>query len=126
MPVEKWSDSIVVVHLADDPQFSDDIDAVERLGPPTCSGAGGSGAGGSGAGCNAVLDFAAVHFLNSSNLASLLRLRRHLEERRAKMILCNIANTVWGTLLLTGLDKILQISENVPTALATLQVGESA
>jgi anti-anti-sigma factor len=116
MPVEKWSDSIVVVHLADDPQFSDDIEAVERLGPPTCS----------GVGCSAVLDFAAVHFLNSSNLASLLRLRRHLEQRQAKMIVCNIANTVWGTLLLTGLDKILQISENVPTALATLQVEESA
>jgi len=115
MPVEKWSDSIVVVHLGDDPQFSDDIEAVERLGPPACSAA-----------CSAVLDFAAVHFLNSSNLASLLRLRRHLGERQAKMIVCNIANPVWGTLLLTGLDKILQISENVPTALATLQVGESA
>jgi anti-anti-sigma factor len=110
MPVEKWSDSIVVVHLADDPQFSDDIEAVERLGLPASS---------------AVLDFAAVHFLNSSNLASLLRLRRHLGERQAKMIVCNIANPVWGTLLLTGLDKILQISENVPTALATLQVGET-
>jgi anti-anti-sigma factor len=108
MPVEKWSDSIVVVHLADDPQFSEDIEAVERLGPPPCS---------------AVLDFAAVHFLNSSNLASLLRLRRQLGEHQAKMILCNISNPVWGTLLLTGLDKILQISENVPTALATLQVG---
>ena len=110
MPVEKWSDSIVVVHLADDPQFSDDIEAVERLGPGASS---------------AVLDFAAVHFLNSSNLASLLRLRRHLGERQARMIVCNIANPVWGTLLLTGLDKILQISENVPTALATLQVGET-
>jgi anti-anti-sigma factor len=110
MPVEKWSDSIIVVHLADDPQFSEDIDAVERIGPPSPS---------------AVLDFAAVHFLNSSNLASLLRLRRHLGERQAKMIVCNVANPVWGTLLLTGLDKILQISENVPTALATLQVGET-
>ena len=107
MPVEKWSDSIAVAHLADDPQFSEDMEAIEQLSPPCHSG---------------VLDFSAVHFVNSSNIARLLRLRRHIHAQNGKLILCNLGTEVWGTLLMTGLDKIFDFSENVPTALATIQM----
>jgi anti-anti-sigma factor len=108
MPIEKWSDSVIVVHVADDPQFSEDLSAAERQSPA----------------CNAVLDFAAVHYINSSCIAKLLRLRRHLlSQKNAKLILCNLSNQVWGTMLVTGLDKIFEVSENVPTALATLQMA---
>jgi hypothetical protein len=30
MPVERWSDDVVVLHLADDPQFTDDLDALDQ------------------------------------------------------------------------------------------------
>ena len=59
MPIEKWSDSVAVAHLGDDPQFSEDLENAARLEPP---------------GLNCVLDFSAVHFVNSSNIAALLRL----------------------------------------------------
>jgi anti-anti-sigma factor len=114
MPIEKWSDSIIVVHVADDPQFTEDIESAEKN---------------SGAGCSAVLDFAAVHFVNSSNIARLLRLRRHQLSHNARLIICNLNNQIWSALLITGLDKIFEFSENVPTALATLQMenpGKSA
>ena len=108
MPIEKWSESTVVVHVGDDPQFSEDMAAAQRTGPPPC---------------NAVLDFGMVHFVNSSNIAQLLRLRRHLIGSDAKLLLCSVSTSVWGVFMVTGLDKIFEFSENVPTALATLQMN---
>jgi anti-anti-sigma factor len=108
MPVEKWSDTVYLVHLADDPQFTDDLEDLEQA--LTSSGA------------NAVLDFAPVQSINSSNLARLLKLRKQQVQRNGKMILCNVANNVHHTFLVTGLDNVFELSENVATALATLQM----
>jgi anti-anti-sigma factor len=107
MAVEKWSDSIVLAHLGSDPHFSEEIDTAMSMVPPCTS---------------AVLDFSAVHFVNSSNIAELLRLRHRVGERGGKLILCNIGKTIWSTFLITGLDKIFDIGEDVPTALAAIQI----
>jgi len=109
MPLEKWSDSVIVVHLADDPQFSEEIDGIHALTPPPA---------------NCVLDFASLHYVNSSNIASLLRLRRELYDRKGKLILCGVSSQIWTTFLITGLDKIFVFTENVPTALATIQLDQ--
>jgi len=107
MAVEKWSDSIVLAHLGSDPSFSDEIDTIMTMVPP-CS--------------SAVLDLAAVHYVNSSNIAQLLRLRHRVGQRSGKLILCNIGKPIWSTFLVTGLDKIFEIGEDVPTALAAIQI----
>ena len=109
MPLEKWSDSIIVVHLADDPQFTEEIDGIHALTPPPQ---------------NCVLDFSAIHYVNSSNIASLLRLRREFAERGGKLLFCSVSSQVWTTFLVTGLDKLFEFSENVPTGLATIQLDE--
>jgi anti-anti-sigma factor len=109
MPIEKWSDQVSVVHLADDPQFTDDLEGLEhRLGQGKS---------------DVVLDFAAVHFINSSNLARMLKLRKKMNSDGSRLMLCNVSTQVWGAFLVTGLDKIFEFSDNVPTALATLQIG---
>jgi anti-anti-sigma factor len=110
MPLEKWSDDVAVVHLADDPQYSEDMDALERA----VKSAGVK---------QAVLDFQQVRALNSSNLGRLIQLRKQLVEKGGKAVLCSIPNSVWGTFLVTGIDKLFTCSDNVPTALATLQLG---
>ena len=107
MPIEKWSDKIVVVHLADDPQFTDDMESL--AGPirrDQCI----------------VLDFGGVHYINSSNISRLLRLRKTFITTEARMIICAMNTQVWSVFLTTGLDKIFEFSDNVPTALATLQM----
>ena len=108
MPVEKWSDTVVVAHLADDPQFSEDVLSVEEETNPGKK--------------DAVLDLAAVHFLNSSNLARLLKLRKQMITADRRLMLCGISNQVWSAFLVTGLDKVFEFSANVTTALATLQM----
>jgi anti-anti-sigma factor len=109
MPVEKWSDNIVVAHLADDPQFSEDVLSVEEAINQNKK--------------HVVLDLAAVHFLNSSNLARLLKLRKQMMVNECRLMLCGISNPVWSAFLVTGLDKVFEFSANVTTALATLQMA---
>jgi anti-anti-sigma factor len=110
MPLEKWSENTVVVHLADDPQFTDDVEGVEQ-----CLTAQGR--------CDAVLDFGSVRFINSSNIARLLRLRNQMVQQDNRLVLCNVSTQVWSSFLITGLDKVFTFSDNVPTALATLQIA---
>ena len=107
MPIERWSEKIVVVHLADDPQFSEDVEGLAALIRQHAS---------------IVLDFAAVRYVNSSNISQLLKVRKQISTTDARLLLCNVSNQVWGVLLITGLDKVFEFSDNVPTALATLQM----
>jgi anti-anti-sigma factor len=109
MPIEKWSDKVNVLHLADDPQFSDDLASLEAQ--TTAKPA------------DAVLDFAAVHFINSSNIARLLRMRKLMITKDRRLMVCGVSTQVWGTFLVTGLDKVFSFSDNVTTALATLQMN---
>ena len=76
MPVEKWSDTVVVVHLGDDPQFTEDLECLEESMAHASK--------------DAVLDFSAVRFINSSNIARLLKLRQSVVERRtARVVWCD-------------------------------------
>ena len=108
MPIERWSDSVVVIHLADDPQFTEDLEALDN---EELSGR-----------IDAVLDMNGVHSINSSNIARLLRLRQFMLKNERRMVVCNIGAHVWSTLLVTGLDKVFEIAETVATALATIQL----
>jgi anti-anti-sigma factor len=96
-----------VAHLGTDPQFSEEIDGILALVPPCTS---------------AVLDFSAVHFVNSSNIAGLLRVRHRIVQRNGKLLLCNVSKQIWTTFLITGLDKLFELGEDVPTALASIQL----
>jgi anti-anti-sigma factor len=109
MPIEKWSEDVSVLHLADDPQFSDDMETLEQS---------------TAAVSRIVLDFAAVHFINSSNIAKLLRLRKRIVTQDGRLILSNVGTQVWSTFLITGLDKVFQFSDNVMTALLQLGAGQ--
>jgi anti-anti-sigma factor len=111
MPLEKWSDNTIIVHLADDPQFTDDLVGVEER------------VAANQGRFDAVLDFGSVRFVNSSNIARLLRLRNQMVQRDSRLVMCNLSTQVWSAFLITGLDKVFTFSDNVTTALATLQIA---
>ena len=58
------------------------------------------------------------------NLAALLTARELLEKSdpKQRLIICSVSDGIWTALLATGLDRIFAFSENVTTALATLQL----
>ena len=109
MSIQNWSDEITVVELADDPQFTDELGALtdQLEADPT----------------DVVLNFAAVSFINSSNVAKLLRLRKVMITNQKRLIFCDVNTHVWGVFLVTGLEKIFQFTNDIATALATLQMA---
>jgi len=108
MAIQNWSEDIRVVDLQDDPQFTDELtnlmDSLES-GP-----------------AHVVLNFGAVGFVNSSNVAKLLRLRKMMMSSKKKLMLCDVNTQVWGVFLVTGLEKIFDFTNDISTALATLQL----
>src|SRR5206468_3551764 len=117
MPIEKWSDRIVIVHLSADPHLGDDLQSAQDLVPAAISSAG-------GAGPDIVLDFSSVKYLNSSHIARLLKLRKAMIAAGNQLVLCAVDTQVWGAFLVTGLDKIFEFTDSVPTALAGLQISQ--
>ncbi len=111
MPTD-WSDDIVICDLADEPDLSEELsDLYTRLRESM-----------SGATPNVVLNLGGVTYLNSSNIAQLLRLRKQLIESGRKLKLCSATDAVWSIMLLTGLDKVFQFAPDKATAIASLQI----
>jgi anti-anti-sigma factor len=111
MAIQNWSDDIVVADLQDDPQFTDELSALmDKLEADPK---------------DVVLNFGAVGFVNSSNIAKLLRLRKLMISTDRKLVLCDVNTQVWGVLMVTGLDKIFDFTNDVATGLAMLQIGDA-
>ena len=112
MPLEKWSDDVYLVRLADDPHLTDELTGLEQaIGGKRYS---------------AVLDFTGVKFINSSNLAKMLKLRKQIVADNGRLVLCGLGDQVWGALLVTGLDKLFTLTDDVATGLAAVQMGSKA
>jgi anti-anti-sigma factor len=115
MPID-WSENIVVAELVDEPHLAEEFsDIFERLGK----------AGADGAMPHVVLNFSAVTFLNSSHIASLLRMRKRLAEKGRQLVLCSMGDDVWSVLVLTGLDKVFKYAPDPLTALAGIQIADA-
>ncbi|MBS3734043.1 MAG: STAS domain-containing protein [Phycisphaerae bacterium] len=112
MAIQNWSDEIIVVELGDDPQFSEDLmNLLSTLESRSC---------------DVVLNFAAVSFINSSNIAKLLRLRKQMIANQRRLVLCDVNTQVWGVFMVTGLDKIFEFINDISAALATVQIANGA
>jgi anti-anti-sigma factor len=111
-----WSDDILIADLADEPALSDELNEVieQTENPPE------------GRGGHVVLNFGDVSYINSSNIAQLLRLRKDLTARGKRLQVCNMSDEVWTVMLTTGLDKVLSFSPDTMTALASLQLEDES
>ena len=108
MPLENWSDSVVVVRLADATHIGEDLEALEAAANQRR--------------VHAVVDFSAVKMLNSSNLGKLIKIRRQMAAHDSRLVLCGTDDQVWGAFLVTNLDKLFEFASDVTTALTTLQL----
>ena len=110
MPVQDWSEDVLLVEFEDDPGFTDDVNAaleiVESQSPR-----------------DVVLSFSGITFLNSSNIAKLLKLRKVVSvSQDRKLVLCGIGTHIWGIFLVTGLDKVFEFADDVASGLAAVQI----
>lgn len=110
MSIESWSDNILVVELQDDPTFSDDVNALLEQVEQRKD-------------VDVVLNFGGVSYLNSSNIARLLKLRKALISHRRRLVLCGINTNVWGLFLVTGLDKVFDFADSIAMGLTSVQIA---
>lgn len=107
-----WSDDIAIIELADEPSLSDELTVLAkrlRDGPTT----------------HVVLNFAGVTYVNSSNLAQLLELKKIVGDTGRTLKLCSVVDQVWSVMLTTGLDKVFRFAPDPMTALAGLQLEDA-
>jgi anti-anti-sigma factor len=108
----EWSEDIVVCDLGEEPQLSEELsDLYHKLQETESAKL-----------PNLVLDLSGITYLNSSNIAQMLRLRKILIEGGKKMRICAVVDAVWSIMLLTGLDKVFHFSPDKSTAIASLQL----
>ncbi len=111
MAVQQWSESVILGELGDDPQFTDDLAAIlDQCSRDTRQ--------------DVLLNLGGVTYLNSSNIAQLLKLRKLVTlTNQRKLKLAAVSTQVWGVFLVTGLDRIFDFVDDVPSGLAALQLG---
>jgi anti-anti-sigma factor len=107
-----WSDSITIADLTDEPALSEElnnlVDAVRNAKEGKVP--------------HVVLNLAGVTYVNSSNLAQMLKLRKSLAERGRAMKLCSVSEEVWSVFQVTGLERVFRFAPDPMTALASLQI----
>lgn len=112
-----WADNIVIANLADEPALSDELSEIcERIektpkDEPVP---------------HAVMDFHEVSYVNSSNIAQLLRLRKNLDARGSQLVLCGVADEVMSVLVVTGLNKVFTFAPDMMTAIASIQIANTS
>ena len=110
MAIQQWSENIIVVDAQDDPQFSDDLESVISMIDDKND-------------LDVVVDLSALSYLNSSNIAKLLKLRKLIViSNGRKLRLCGLDTHVWGVFLVTGLDKVFEFADNLSVGLASVQI----
>ena len=110
MPIQEWSEQILLADLQDDPQLADDLHGLLETVEDRTD-------------VDVVLNFAQVGFVNSSNVSKLLRLRKAVTvNNQRKLKICGISTQVWGVFLVTGLDKVFDFADDVTSGLAGLQL----
>ncbi|MBL0927887.1 MAG: STAS domain-containing protein [Phycisphaerales bacterium] len=107
-----WSDDIVICDLADEPALSEELNDIYAKLRDTKP----------GTMPNLILNLGGVTYLNSSNIAQMLRLRKALIESDRRLKLCSVADPVWSIMLLTGLDKVFQFFPDKANAIAAMQM----
>lgn len=113
MALNQWNDDILILELMNEPDFSEDTDTfLTKLQNDGATYP------------HAVIDLQNVTNLNSSNLGALIEIKKSLKAKNRRMIICNISDSIWSTMLATGLDQVFEFIENTPVALASLTFEE--
>ena len=111
-----WSDNIIVCDLADEPSLSEELNGLlarlEQNGDTRHS--------------SVVVNMADVTYLNSSNIAQLLRVRKAVNGHGARLKIAGTRDAVWSVMMLPGLDKVFDFAPDKATALASLQLESNA
>jgi anti-anti-sigma factor len=107
--IQNWSEDIVLVTLAEEPQMGEELRTVIEIVRD-------------GGNRDVVVDFAEVDIITSSSIAKMLKLRKILKDIGHRLVLCGVRNATRGIFKVTGLDGVFEFADDKFIALASLQL----
>jgi len=110
MSIQSWSDNMVLVELASEPEASDELEGVIRCVRDRAD-------------CGVVVDFSNLTILTSTSLAALLRLKKLLDSCEQPLVLCSVGQATRGIISVTGLDGVFEMVNDRFDALARAQAA---
>jgi anti-anti-sigma factor len=110
MGIQDWSDSVILVTAAPEPDMCDELKTVTEIVRQRDK-------------CSVVIDFSDAELVTSSSLAQLLRLQKVLDDHNQQMVLCGASPRTKGVFEITGLDKVFEFVEDKFMALAGMQLA---
>jgi anti-anti-sigma factor len=107
--IENWSESIILVNLAPEPQMSEELRTVIEISEDRGE-------------CDVVIDFSGVEIITSSSIAKLLKLRKTLKDKGHRLVLSGLSIQTKGVFMVTGLENAFDFVDDQFVALASLQM----
>ena len=107
--IQDWSDNIILVNLAQEPDMSEELNTVAELVLDRGN-------------CDVTVDFSSVDIVTSSNIAKLLKLRKLLSNCKHRLVLCGLKPQTKNIFLVTGLEDVFEFVDDKFVALASLQM----
>ena len=109
MGIQKWSETIILVNLAKEPQMGEEIQAAIDMVAQDKN-------------CDVVIDFSAVDIVTSSSIAKLLRLRQALKDANLHLVFSSVSAQTREIFAVTGLNDVFEFVDDQFIALAGLQL----
>ncbi|MBU1260131.1 MAG: STAS domain-containing protein [Planctomycetes bacterium] len=109
MGIQDWSENVILVNIATEPDMCDELKAVTDIIRQRKD-------------CSVVIDFSDADIVTSSSLAQLLRLQKVLDDNNQQFVLCGTSQKTRGIFAVTGLDKVFEFVDDRFVALAGLQL----
>ena len=111
MGIQNWSEEIVLVSLAKEPEMGNELQTV-------------TGMFNQNGGFDVVIDFADIDIMTSSSIAKLLKLRKAMKNSSHHLVLSSVKPQTKQVFEVTGLDHIFEFVDDQFLALAGLQLTE--
>ena len=108
MGIQKWSDNIILLNLAEEPQMGEELQTV-------------AGMAGEKGDYDVVVDFADVDIVTSSSIAKLLKLRKILRDCNHRLVFSSVKPQTKNIFQVTGLEGVFEFVDDQFVALASLQ-----
>ena len=112
MGIQNWSENVILVNLAQEPDLGEEIQSVcEMVSEKTDQ--------------DVVIDFSDVQILTSSSIAKLLKLRKILHDNHRRLVFCSVSSQTRNIFFVTGLDTVFSFADDSFLALAGLQMSDT-
>ena len=111
MSIENWSDNVILVNLAKQPEAEDELLDVTELAQ-------------SKGNCDVVIDCSGVEILTVFSRSKLMNLRNSLASLGHRLVLCNPSEKAKEVLNSSGLTNTFRITNDKCSALTCIQMAD--